>query len=63
MSHLDRWAKIDEKIGGEFTVKTLQCDECIHKQSNPMICEEYPERKPNCVLRVECDCPKFEPKR
>lgn len=56
----DRWAKLDK---GQFEIKSLQCKKCIHwSSSNPMVCTEYPERKPNCVLKVECDCPKFEPK-
>jgi len=47
---------------GEFKLKELQCTKCMHKLQNPMLCTEYPERKPNCVLKIECDCPKFEPK-
>lgn len=47
----------------EIKILTMQCERCINRLEDSMVCTEYPERKPNCVLRVECDCPKFEPKK
>ncbi|HEX9061421.1 MAG TPA: hypothetical protein VF941_14670 [Clostridia bacterium] len=61
-----RWTRLDKEIDKKgtysFEHKSLQCKQCTHKLQNPMVCTEYPERKPNCVLKIECDCPKFEPK-
>lgn len=48
---------------GEFQILEMQCERCINKLPNPMVCSEYTERKPNYVLRVECGCPKFESKK
>jgi hypothetical protein len=62
-----RWARLDKEIDKKgtygFEHKSLQCKKCIHKSQNPMVCAAYPERKPNCVLRVEYDCSKFEPEK
>ena len=56
----DRWAKLDK---GQFEIKEMQCERCINKLQNPMVCTEFPDRKPSYVLKVEADCPKFEPKK
>ena len=55
----DRWTKLDK---GEFEIKEMQCENCINKLQNPMICKQFPDRKPNFVLKVEANCPKFKSK-
>jgi len=55
-----RWAMADK---GHFEILEMQCKNCIYKLQDPMICKKFPERKPNNVLRVEADCPKFEAKK
>ena len=55
-----RWAMADK---GHFEILEMQCKSCIYKLQDPMICKKFPERKPNNVLRVEADCPKFEAKK
>ena len=55
----DRWSKLDK---GEFEIKEMQCENCINKLQSPMTCKKYPDRKPNFVLKVEANCPKYEPK-
>lgn len=62
MSRPEREDRFNYTKPGEIKILTMQCERCKNRLANPMACSEYPERKPNCVLKVECDCPKFEPK-
>ena len=56
----ERWTMLNNDV---FEIKEMQCKNCIYKLQDPMICKKFPERKPNNVLRVEANCPKFEPKK
>lgn len=59
-----RWARLDKESNKNgtysFEHRSLQCEKCMHISQNPMVCTEYPVRKPNCLLRGECVCQKFE---
>ena len=56
-----RWARLDREMGDwHYTIKSMQCEKCVNKISDPMKCKEFPDGKPNYVMKVESDCPKFE---
>ena len=44
----------------EIVIYTMQCEECIHKLSDPLKCAVYEDRKPTHVLKCEADCPDFK---
>ena len=60
MSKEDRKDYFNYTEPGEFIILETQCEKCAHKLKNPVVCEEYTERKPAFVLRCEGECPKFK---
>ena len=53
----ERWPKLDK---GQFEIKEMQCENCLYKMKNPMICKKFPDRKPSFVLKVEADCIEYQ---
>lgn len=60
MSKEDRKDYFNYTKPGELIISEIQCERCAHKLKNPLVCEEYPDRKPSFVMRDEGECPKFE---
>lgn len=47
---------------GEFEILEMQCEKCLNKLSNPLICKKFHNKKPTYVLKCEEKCIEFEEK-
>ena len=45
---------------GQFEVKEVMCESCRYNNIGPLVCDKFPDRKPNYVLKCTQKCEEYE---